>query len=105
MLVIDASQLHSRPPRSKGRNFTPEEECQLCRFVPHVSQDPRVGNGQKNATFWDRITTHFNNVAPSGKHPERSLESKWSVIKHDVPRHRPTQIGISPSSHLQMRCF
>lgn len=72
----DASQPHSRPPRSKGRNFTPDEECQLCRSVLHVSQDPRVGNGQKNATFWDRITTHFNNVAPSGKRPERSLESK-----------------------------
>ena len=83
---VHASQPHSRPPRSKGRNFTPDEECQLCRSVLHVSQDPRVGNGQKNATFWDRITTHFNNVAPSGKRPERSLESKWSAIKHDVSK-------------------
>ena len=82
----DASQPHSRPPRSKGVNFTPDEECQLCRFVLHVNQDPRVGNGQKNATFWDMITTHFNNVAPSGKRPERSLESKWSAIKHDISK-------------------
>jgi hypothetical protein len=84
--VGDASQLHSRPPRSKGRNFTPYEECQSCRSLLHVNQDSRVGNGQKNATFWDRITTHFNNVAPSGKRPERSLESKWSVMKHDVSK-------------------
>ena len=43
--VGDASQPHSRSPRSKGRNFTPNEECQLCRSVLHVSQDPRVRNG------------------------------------------------------------
>jgi hypothetical protein len=47
------------PPRGKGRNFIPKEECQLCRSILHVSQDPRIGNGQKNGAFWERITTHF----------------------------------------------
>ena len=51
-----------------------------------MSQDPRVGNGQYNATFWDRITTHFNNVAPSSKRPQRSLESKRSAINQDASK-------------------
>jgi hypothetical protein len=50
------------PPRGKGRNFIPEEECQLCRSILHISQDPRIGNSQKNGAFWEQITTHFNKV-------------------------------------------
>jgi hypothetical protein len=70
----------------KGRNFTSEEECQLCRSVLHVSQDPRIGTGQKSGSFWERITTHFNDAGIAGKRPARSLETKWSNIKHDVSK-------------------
>jgi hypothetical protein len=33
--------------RLKDRNFILEEECQFCRSVLHVSQDPRIGKGKK----------------------------------------------------------
>ncbi len=54
----------------------------------HVLQDPVIGNGQKNQTFWVRIATHHNNNRPlcCAKHLAKSLETKWGAIKHDVAK-------------------
>ena len=53
-----------------------------------VSQDHVCGNGQRNTAFWDRITTNYNHNKPRScpVRPARSLESKWSHIKHDVAK-------------------
>ena len=58
----------------------------MCGSFLAVSQDPMYGNGQRNTTFWKRITTHFNRNKPryAPTCPTRSLELKWSHIKHDV---------------------
>ena len=42
----------SQPQVRKGRNFSQDEECQLCRSYLSICQDPIVGNGQKSAAFW-----------------------------------------------------
>ncbi len=54
----------------------------------HVSQDPAIGNGQKDQTFWERIATYYNNNRPlcCAKYLAKSLETKWGVIKHDVAK-------------------
>ena len=72
----------------KGRNFSSEEERQLCRSFLHVSQDPIAGNGQRAGAFWDRIARHYQDHKPQGREdrPARSLETKWGVIKHDVSK-------------------
>jgi hypothetical protein len=72
----------------KGKTIVVEEEKQVCIFVFHVSQDPIIGNGQKNQTFWERIVAHYNNNRPisCGEHLARSLETKWGLIKHDVSK-------------------
>jgi hypothetical protein len=72
----------------KGRNFTSDEERQVCRSVLHISQDPIQGNGQRKEAFWDRIATHYNQNRPAGgdHRLSRSLETKWGVIKHDVAK-------------------
>ena len=72
----------------KGKNFTEEEEKQLCVSFLHVSQDPKQGTGQKSVNFWRRITEHYNAHKPKdgGFRPSRSLETKWSIIKHDVAK-------------------
>jgi hypothetical protein len=82
----DHGSLNVQSSRLKGRNFILEEECQLCKLVLHVSQDLRIGTGQKGGSFWERITTHFNDAGVAGKRPARSLETKWSNIKHDVSK-------------------
>ncbi|KAG0588250.1 hypothetical protein KC19_2G228700 [Ceratodon purpureus] len=72
----------------KGKHFSADEERCLCRSFLAVSQDPVCGNGQRNTAFWERITTHFNKTKPryAPTRPSRSLESKWSHIKHDVAK-------------------
>ena len=72
----------------KGKNFSADEERALCMSFLAVSQDPVCGNGQRNTAFWDRITTNYNHNKPRSCpiRPARSLESKWSHIKHDVAK-------------------
>lgn len=72
----------------KGKNFGENEEKQLCCSFLHISQDPKQGTGQKSENFWKRITEHYNTNKPEGGgyRPARSLETKWSAIKHDVAK-------------------
>jgi hypothetical protein len=72
----------------KGKNFSVDEERALCRSFLVVSQDHVCGNGQRNTAFWERITTNYNANKPRlcTIRPARSLESKWSHIKHDVAK-------------------
>ena len=72
----------------KGKNFSSEEERQLCRSFLHVSQDPIAGNGQRAGAFWERIARHYQEHKPQGREdrPARSLETKWGAIKHDVAK-------------------
>jgi hypothetical protein len=72
----------------KGKNFSVDEEIQLCRSFLHVSKDAATGTNQSAGTFWQRVTTHFNERRDSGceARPYRSLESKWSAIQHDVAK-------------------
>ena len=71
-------------PGVKGKNFNRAEEEQLCRSVIFVSQDRIVGNQQKAGVFWERICEHYEDHRPDAPRPQRSLETKWGLIKHDV---------------------
>ena len=71
-------------PGVKGKNFNRAEEEQLCRSVIFVSQDRIVGNQQKTGVFWERICEHYEDHRPDAPRPQRSLETKWGLIKHDV---------------------
>jgi hypothetical protein len=72
----------------KGRNFTTDEEMQLCRSQLCISQDPIVGNGQRRESFWERICVHFNRHQPRGvgARTAGSIETKFGIIKHDVSK-------------------
>jgi hypothetical protein len=82
-----ATLTHSSRAR-KGRNFTTEEEMQLCCCQLCISQDSIVGNGQRREAFWERVCTHFNQHRPRGlgARTARSIETKFGVIKHDVSK-------------------
>ena len=71
-------------PGVKGKNFNRAEEEQLCRSVLFVLQDRIMGNQQRAGVFWERITEHYDEHRPDAPRPQRSLETKWGLIKHDV---------------------
>jgi hypothetical protein len=71
-------------PGVKGKNFNRAEEEQLCISILFVSQDRIVGNQQRVGVFWERITDHYDEYRPDAPRPQRSLETKWRLIKRDV---------------------
>jgi hypothetical protein len=66
-------------PGMKGKAYLREEEERLCRSVLHVSQ-------QRAGVFWERVSEHYDNNMPAGLRPQRSLETKWGNVKHDVSK-------------------
>jgi hypothetical protein len=44
----------------KGRNFSTDKERQVCLSVLHISQDLRIGNGQRKDAFWQRIEAQLS---------------------------------------------
>jgi hypothetical protein len=73
-------------PGVKGKVYLREEEEQLCRSVMHVSQDRIVGNQQRAGVFWERVSEHYDDNRLAGLRPQRSLETKWGHVKHDVSK-------------------
>jgi hypothetical protein len=71
----------------KGKNFVANEEIQLARSVLAISQDPICGNQQRAGAFWERVFLHYDERRVGGKRGARSLESKWSNVKHDVAKY------------------
>ncbi|DAZ95132.1 TPA: hypothetical protein N0F65_009841 [Lagenidium giganteum] len=71
----------------KGKNFSTEEEQQLCTSYLAISKDA-TGTNQSASFFWERVTAHFNASRSDGadQRPYRSLECKWHTIQHDVSK-------------------
>ncbi len=44
----------------QGNNYVMEEEMQLCLPIICIKQDPFMGNGQRNTTFWERISSFYS---------------------------------------------
>ncbi|CAM6090693.1 unnamed protein product [Calypogeia fissa] len=87
--------------KSRGSNFATAELKQLCCSWMHISQDPIIGGGQQNLTFWDRVGKHYNDSRPAGSQERgsRSLESKWSEIKHDVAKFSGSYSSVVDARH------
>ncbi|KDO28561.1 hypothetical protein SPRG_06419 [Saprolegnia parasitica CBS 223.65] len=62
------------------------ENLALCHAWIAASEDPIKGSGLKYNTFWQNVTEQYNELKPKDR-PERSfrsLESKFSQIRHDA---------------------
>ena len=51
-----------------------------------MSQDRIVGNQQRAGVFWERISDHYDEHRPTDLRPQRSLETKWGNVKHDMSK-------------------
>jgi hypothetical protein len=72
----------------KNKNFSIDEEREVCLSMLHISQDPCIGNGQRKDAFWQRIEAHYNSHKPvgGGHRYFRSLETKWGSMKYNVSK-------------------
>lgn len=55
----------------------------------HISQDPIVGGGQLNLTFWDRVHTHYNDQWQAEGHTMERFSifgEQMEQGKHDVAK-------------------
>lgn len=43
----------------RAKNYSQDEEIQVCRSWMHISQDPIVGVQQNKTKFWERIEDDF----------------------------------------------
>ncbi|TYZ63466.1 hypothetical protein PybrP1_012938 [[Pythium] brassicae (nom. inval.)] len=73
---------------AKGKNFSEDEDVQLCSSYIAVGKDARTKPNQSSNTFWERITMHYQSTRPTDATPRpyRSLESKWHEISLDVSK-------------------
>ncbi|CAN1325137.1 Glutathione S-transferase T3 [Linum perenne] len=64
----------------RGPNWSLEEDEALCRSWCKISCDGDIGNGQKNLTFWGRITAAFKDILLGSTRTKQSLESRFKLI-------------------------
>lgn len=89
-----ATVASSSGKKKRGRNFTDQEDEELCHAWLCVSAklDLRTGS-QKSGTFWEAVAENFaqrmadllaQQSTTTVLRPKRSLDSRWSHIRVDV---------------------
>ena len=63
--------------------WTPNENRCLCLSWVTISEDPVVGDGQTDSTFWDRIAGRFNKDG-SPRRTSKALKNRWQTINKDT---------------------
>uniref|UniRef100_A0A336KE48 CSON006713 protein n=1 Tax=Culicoides sonorensis TaxID=179676 RepID=A0A336KE48_CULSO len=66
--------------RSKTRNFSIEEDYQLCKSWKIISEDPIHGTDQSRTKFWINVQQHL------GERPVDSLRQRFGVISRNVSK-------------------
>jgi len=81
--VVDVEK-NTSSMEKKCPNFLPIEDELIARAWVHISEDARIGVGQKALTFWQRIHDHFVKLRKNKMPPEQwyertplSLSNRW----------------------------
>uniref|UniRef100_A0A336MSK4 CSON005107 protein n=1 Tax=Culicoides sonorensis TaxID=179676 RepID=A0A336MSK4_CULSO len=71
----------------KRRNFSIEEDRQICRSWLSFSEDPIHGTDQSNAVFWTKIHAHASQkISSLGERHWDSLRQRWGMISRCVSK-------------------
>ncbi|CAN6286091.1 unnamed protein product [Urochloa humidicola] len=93
----------------RARNYTHEEDIQLCVSWENISTDPIIANEQPGMAYWKRIADHYHKHKTfESDRNANSLEHRWSTIQKecmrfqalydDVERRHPS--GIPYKEHI-----
>ncbi|CDF40639.1 unnamed protein product [Chondrus crispus] len=106
------SQSLNDTPRTRGSNFTSEEDIFVGRAWIRVSEDPVTGSEQKGARFYDRMCDHYHTFNAPGfeKRTMESIRTGSKLINKEcvkfgscfvaVRRSKPT--GVSEEDMIRM---
>ncbi|CAO2209987.1 unnamed protein product [Urochloa humidicola] len=73
--------------RGRGGNYNHNEDIQLCWSWMAITFDPRIGNDQPKATYWNRIAQHYHeNKTFVSDRNATSLEKRWNGIQRECIR-------------------
>jgi hypothetical protein len=84
--MFASSEKHAK--RIRGINFTVTDDILLCKSYCNVSNDPLKGVDQKLTNLWESIEKYFDThrLSTSAPRTARSLQSRWSLVAHDVAK-------------------
>lgn len=95
---------------SRGKNWSTNEDEQLCRSWLHVSKDPIKGTDQAKQAFWLAIKTHAEqHVQEITGRPSESVRQRFGTISHLVSKYvgclafveRSNKSGTTEADNLQ----
>lgn len=70
----------------KGRDFSKDEDVQLCKSWLTISEDPVTGTNQKASSFWELVLKDYSKYLTHSDRTIRSLQLCWSVINQSVSK-------------------
>ncbi|KAL7114674.1 hypothetical protein ACP275_04G136500 [Erythranthe tilingii] len=71
--------------RGRQQNFSTDEDFLLISGYLNVSQDPIIGNQQKQDAFWKRVHEYFL-CDTNYDRTQISISSRWGLINKDVTK-------------------
>ncbi|KAL7085518.1 hypothetical protein ACP275_14G285400 [Erythranthe tilingii] len=71
--------------RGRQQNFSTDEDFLLISGYLNVSQDPIIGNQQKQDAFWKRVHEYFLRDTNYDR-TQISISSRWGLINKDVTK-------------------
>jgi hypothetical protein len=59
--IVNSTHVSKASQKTKGKNFSVEEDMLVASAWLNVSTDPKQGTNQTKATFWTRVYTYYQN--------------------------------------------
>jgi hypothetical protein len=86
-ISINDSEGEGQAPSRK--NFSEEEDEQLCHSYLFVALDAIHGTEQKGETFWSRIKEHFDGCLGDNivDRSARALPARWQIVNKAVNKY------------------
>jgi adenylate kinase family enzyme len=80
--IVKSTPSSKASQKTKGKNFSVEEDRLLASSWLNVSTDPKQRTNQTKATFWTRVYTYYQNHRETlVERSENSLLHPWGLFK------------------------
>lgn len=71
---------------SKRRNFSTDEDVQLCKYWVFISKDPVTGTNERAPTFWESVLSDYSKYHTQSDRTIHSPQSCWGVTNRAISK-------------------